>query len=124
MNLHECFDLGPIALAVRALCGIGLAPQGDVSLGSAPAGADPNTEGVMALEFTLCKVRWEKYPRVSENAHAREWLEFQSTRGLAANTLEAYGRDLDAYLAFLASVGVELMQARDATEPRDVGYVL
>jgi integrase/recombinase XerD len=61
----------------------------------------------MALEFTLCEVRWEKYPRVSENAHARDWLKFQSTRGLAANTLEAYGRDLDGYLAFLVSVGVE-----------------
>ena len=62
----------------------------------------------MAMEFTICEVRWERYPRVSENVHAKEWLKFQSTRGLAANTLEAYGRDLDAYLAFLASVGVEL----------------
>jgi integrase/recombinase XerD len=34
-------------------------------------------------------------------------LKFQSTRGLAANTLDAYGRDLDAYLAFLASARVE-----------------
>ena len=32
---------------------------------------------------------------VSGNVHAREWLEFQATRGLAANTIEAYGRDLD-----------------------------
>ncbi len=61
----------------------------------------------MALEFTICEVRWERYPRVSENVHAREWLKFQSTRGLAANTLDAYGRDLDAYLAFLASARVE-----------------
>src|SRR5260370_24057854 len=62
----------------------------------------------MALEFTICEVRWERYPRVSENAHAREWLKFQSTRGLAANTLDAYGRGLDAYLKFLESAGVEL----------------
>jgi site-specific recombinase XerC len=61
----------------------------------------------MALQFAICEVRWEKYPKVSENAHAKEWLKFQSTRGLAANTLEAYGRDLDAYLAFLACIGVE-----------------
>jgi integrase/recombinase XerD len=61
----------------------------------------------MALEFTICEVRWERYPRVSENVHAREWLKFQSTRGLAANTLDAYGRHLDAYLAFLGSARVE-----------------
>jgi integrase/recombinase XerD len=62
----------------------------------------------MALEFTICEVRWERYPRVSKNEHAREWLKFQSTRGLAANTLDAYGRDLDTYLRFLESAGVEL----------------
>jgi integrase/recombinase XerD len=61
----------------------------------------------MALEFTICEIRWGKYPRVLENAHAREWLKFQSTRGLAANTIEAYGRDLDAYLAFLLSAHIE-----------------
>jgi hypothetical protein len=26
----------------------------------------------MALEFSICEVRWERYPRVSENAHARD----------------------------------------------------
>jgi integrase/recombinase XerD len=55
----------------------------------------------MALEFTICEVRWERYRRVSKNPQAREWLEYQATRGLAANTIEAYGRDLDAYLGFL-----------------------
>ena len=61
----------------------------------------------MALEFAICEIHWERYPRVSENAHAREWLKFQSTRGLAANTLDAYGRDLDVYLAFLSSAHLE-----------------
>lgn len=60
----------------------------------------------MALEFTICEVRWKRYPRVSENPHAREWVKFQSSRGLAANTLDAYGRNLDAYLGFLASKGI------------------
>jgi integrase/recombinase XerD len=69
----------------------------------------------MTLEFTICEVRWERYPRVSENAHAREWLKFQSTRGLAANTLDAYGRDLDAYLRFLKSAGVELQSVVRST---------
>jgi hypothetical protein len=60
----------------------------------------------MALEFTVCEVRWDRYPRVSESLHGREWLKFQSSRGLAANTLDAYGRNLDAYLGFLASKGI------------------
>jgi site-specific recombinase XerD len=62
----------------------------------------------MALEFSICEVRWERYRRVSENRHARDWLKFQSLRGLAANTLDAYGCDLDAYLAFLESAGIAL----------------
>lgn len=57
----------------------------------------------MALEFSICEVRWERYRRVAENPHAREWLKFQAARGLAANTIEAYGRDLDSYLGFLES---------------------
>ena len=60
----------------------------------------------MALEFSICEVRWERYRRVSENPQAREWLKFQATRGLAANTIEAYGRDLDSYLAFLNSQNI------------------
>lgn len=57
----------------------------------------------MPLEFSVCEVQWKRYPRVLENPHAREWLEFQATRGLAANTIEAYGRDLDSYLDFLST---------------------
>src|SRR6266481_3421078 len=61
----------------------------------------------MALGFSICEVRWERYPRVSRNTHAREWLKFQSTRGLAPNTIDAYGRDLDAYLAFLEAAQID-----------------
>ena len=60
----------------------------------------------MALEFSICEVRWERYRRVSENPHAREWLKFQAARGLAANTIEAYGRDLDCYLGFLGTENI------------------
>jgi integrase/recombinase XerD len=60
-------------------------------------------EEPMALEFSICEVRWERYRRVAENPHAKEWLKFQATRGLAANTIETCGRDLDSYLAFLES---------------------
>jgi integrase/recombinase XerD len=44
---------------------------------------------------------------VSEfHPHAREWLKFQAARGLAANTLEAYGRDLGRYLGFLETENI------------------
>ena len=67
------------------------------------------------MEFTIREVRWERYRRVLENAHAKEWLKFQSMRGLAANTLDAYGRDLDAYLGFLESSGVTLQSVVRST---------
>src|SRR5260370_35771030 len=70
-------------------------------VGFGPRGAEPKMEETMALEFSICEVRWERYRRGSENPHAREWLKFQAARGLAANTIEAYGRDLDCYLGFL-----------------------
>ncbi len=62
----------------------------------------------MALEFSICELRWERYQEVFKDSHARDWLQFQAARGLAANTLDAYGRDLDAYLRFLASAGISL----------------
>jgi len=48
----------------------------------------------------------ERYRRVSESPHARERLKFQAARGLAANTIEAYGRDLDCYLGFLETENI------------------
>jgi integrase/recombinase XerD len=62
----------------------------------------------MVLEFTVCELRWERYPQVSENRHAKQWLEFQAARGLAANTLDAYGRDLDRYVSFLEGAAIPL----------------
>jgi hypothetical protein len=72
-------------------------------------------EEPMALEFSICEIQWRRYRRVSENQHSRDWLKFQSLRGLAANTLDAYGRDLDAYLGFLESAGVALQSVVRST---------
>lgn len=69
----------------------------------------------MALEFSICELRWERYPRVAENVRAKEWLEFQAARGLAANTLDAYGRDLNAYLKFLEAAGISLQAVNRST---------
>lgn len=46
--------------------------------------------------------RWDRYPRVRELETAREWLSFGAKRGLAPNTIDAYGRALDELLAFHA----------------------
>ena len=37
-------------------------------------------------------VRWDRIPAVASETDARAWLTFQAYRGLAMNTLEAYGR--------------------------------
>jgi site-specific recombinase XerD len=56
-------------------------------------------------------LRWERYPLVSELPSARAWLSFQSKRGLAPNTLEAYGRGLQEFLGFAAGNAIFAEQA-------------
>lgn len=64
----------------------------------------------MGANSLICEVRWERYPLVAENVHSRAWLTWQCYRGLAANTLEAYGRGLEKHLLFLARKGVTIEQ--------------
>jgi integrase/recombinase XerD len=45
-------------------------------------------------------VRWDHYPLVASNTLAQEWLSIQAKIGLAPNTVEAYGRSLNDFLAF------------------------
>jgi integrase/recombinase XerD len=45
-------------------------------------------------------IRWEFYPHLAENPHARNWLETQMLLGLAQSTIHAYGRGANDYLAF------------------------
>ena len=54
----------------------------------------------------MADVRWERYPRVAGSGTARAWLTIQANLGLAANTVEAYGRALEDYLAFSADRSV------------------
>ena len=60
------------------------------------------------------EVRWERYPRVSHLESARAWLGLQANLGLAANTIEAYGRALEDYLTFSAAQGVAVEPATRA----------
>lgn len=65
----------------------------------------------MGANSLFCEVPWERYPLVAENVHSRAWLTWQCNRGLAANTLEAYGRGLERHLRFLAGKGLTIEQA-------------
>src|SRR5712692_4721373 len=51
-------------------------------------------------EELMTEVRWERYPLVSQSPHARAWLTIQANLQRAPNTIEAYGRALEEYLAF------------------------
>jgi hypothetical protein len=53
----------------------------------------------------ICEVRWDRIPLVAGKRDARAWLCFQACRGLALNTLDAYGRNLERYLRFLSASG-------------------
>jgi integrase/recombinase XerD len=71
-------------------------------------------------DFSISTIRSERYPQVSVDLYGRGWLDFQANRGLAPNTLDAYGRNLDAYLRFL---GVKSATAKDARRSDVASYV-
>jgi integrase/recombinase XerD len=48
----------------------------------------------------VADVDWARYPRVTHLPFARTWLTIQSNLGLATNTINAYARGLEEYLAF------------------------
>jgi site-specific recombinase XerD len=51
---------------------------------------------------SMADVQWQHYPHVAANGPAHAWLVLESNLGLAANTLDAYGRALEEYVAFSA----------------------
>ena len=59
-------------------------------------------------------IRWQFYPHVAENPHARNWLETQAMLGLANNTIRAFGRGANDYLAFCQRTGRPFLEATKA----------
>ena len=57
----------------------------------------------MAVDFVVEPIRWSAFPLVASEPLCRAWLTFQSQRGLARNTLEAYCRGLEVFLHFLTN---------------------
>ena len=56
----------------------------------------------MSNNFVVQPVRWDRCPTVAAHPLCRAWLTFQSHRGLAENTLDAYSRGLEVFLRFLS----------------------
>ena len=50
----------------------------------------------------MTDVDWARYPRLAVAAQARTWLTIQANLQLAPNTVAAYARALEEYLAFSA----------------------
>ncbi len=48
----------------------------------------------------MLEIRWEFYPLVAQQELARTWLTMQRNLQLAPATIDAYGRNLNDYLAF------------------------
>jgi len=48
----------------------------------------------------MVDIHWERYPLAAQQMHVRTWLLLQMQLGLAANTIQAYGRALEDYLRF------------------------
>lgn len=63
---------------------------------------------------------WERYPAVANNQQAKTWITIQANLGLASNTLDAYSRALQDYLAFSAH---QLIDPTFATREHVAAYV-
>jgi hypothetical protein len=74
----------------------------------------------MEPELVVHPIRWNLAPTAGENQPARNWLTFQSNRGLAPNTLDAYVRGIEIYFAFLIKQGVRV---EDATRIEVGAYI-
>ena len=45
------------------------------------------------------EIQWEMYPLVAASERSRAWLQVQNRLQLASNTIDAYGRSLNDFLA-------------------------
>lgn len=58
---------------------------------------------------------FSRYPHIQAHEQAVAWLTFESNRGLAENTLQAYARGLEDFFRFCVTQGLEIMAVgRDA----------
>ncbi|MFQ5859040.1 MAG: tyrosine-type recombinase/integrase [Anaerolineae bacterium] len=74
----------------------------------------------MCKMMNLDDIRWDRYPTVAEHAMARRWIESQVLLGMAPNTVDAYARGVEDFLAFCEQAGI---LAADATRDEVARYV-
>ena len=70
--------------------------------------------------FAVEPVRWDRCPVAASDPLCRAWLTFQSNRGLARNTLDAYSQGLEVFLRFLSHQQLSL----SAVTPVHIGEYL
>jgi len=100
-----------------------VAPHAEKTIGSVSVSAfKPNAHrsvsaflrylfGPAARQNRMAEIRWERYPIAAELDAARAWLVLQRNLGLAANTIDAYGRALEEYLSFSVAKEVSVITA-------------
>jgi integrase/recombinase XerD len=57
------------------------------------------------------EIRWDFYPRVAKQEHAREWITFLSKLQKAPKTIDAYARCLDDLISFFEHSNLPLVEA-------------
>lgn len=62
----------------------------------------------------MAEIYWERYPQVAQWPSAQRWLTIQAHLGLAANTIDAYGRALEDYLGFCSCHAIAAESATTA----------
>ena len=68
----------------------------------------------------LTDIQWDRYPAIAGDPLARQWLETGALLGLAFNTIDAYGRAVQDFLAFCEHEG---FQAQEASRNEIARYV-
>ncbi|HLA82250.1 MAG TPA: tyrosine-type recombinase/integrase, partial [Thermoleophilia bacterium] len=66
-------------------------------------------------------VQWERYPAVVQDSNAKRWIETQVLLGLAPNTIDAYARAINDFLAYCSRNAIDAQQASRDEIARYVG---
>ena len=66
-------------------------------------------------------IEWYGYPALAENPHGKQWIKSEALLGLAPNTIDAYARGVDDFLAFCQRAEVNLLTASKGDLARYVG---